>query len=210
MITPPDLSSINIAVAKALLLDPDTHALAAALAANRILGGELIDDDDEIPDESELSLLFEVEGVEVDGLNVSRIVGYLNALASEEFIERPADLMRISSAIIEGDPFFYENEGEDVPLWCVLWAIYQVDLMLEDNIIDELSDRVKKHLQKMGREEAVDVASMMAGEGGGGEVTDELIELRKTLANQLRQLGVPSDWVDHDAALSAALIRNPD
>jgi hypothetical protein len=27
------------------------------------LGGELIDDDDEIPDESELSLLLEVEGV---------------------------------------------------------------------------------------------------------------------------------------------------
>jgi hypothetical protein len=210
MTTPPDLSSVNIAVAKALLLDPDTHALAATLAANRILGGELIDDDEEIPDESELTLLLDSEGVEADKLNVTRIVGYLNALASEEFIERPVDLMRISSAIIEGDPFFYENEGEDVPLWCVLWAIYQVDLMLEDNIIDEMSERVKKHLQRMGREEAVDVNSMLAGEGGGGEVTEELIELRGTLANQLRELGVAPDWVDHDAALSAALIRNPD
>lgn len=204
----PDLEKLDHNKSVEILGDSDTHALPAVMAACRILGDALLDDEQDIPDEHELNLLLETAGVEVHPDNVTRIIGFLNALTSELFVGSPAHLLRISSAIVEGDPFYFEESGDDVPLWCVLWSLYQVDLMFDENLLDELSDSVKAKLSQMGREEAVDVEAMMAGEGEDSEVKDELMELREILASQLQWLGVPPEWVDQDSDLAAFLLRS--
>lgn len=204
-----DLSQLNRSAAIELLQEPDAHALALVIAANLILDGELLDEDDEIQDEESLRLLLEAQDVEITEENLVKVTGFLLALVSEAFTSRPSDTIRLSSAITEGDPFLFEDNPEDMETLDILWAIHQVNLLYEDDLVEELSPAVLKTLHRLADGFAFDLEAYRES-GEDEDFPDSplllLLDLRRReLASQLRTLGVPAEWVDTDERLVAML-----
>jgi len=203
---PDDLSPINRSAAEEILSDPEAHALAAVIAANALLDGDLLDEDDEIIEEEILRMLLAALGADAHEDNIIRIIGFLNALSSEVFVRRPRDFSLLSSAIVEGDLFYYEENPDEMMLADGLWALYQVDLLFEDNLVEELGPNVLKLLQRLSDGEGFDPAEFSEfseGEAPPDSIATHLVDLRrKELAGQLNRLQVPVAWIDSDDELA--------
>jgi hypothetical protein len=189
-----------------LLRDSSTHALASALALANLLQDDLFVDEQPV-DGAEATLLL---GFEPDEETLTRGLGLLQALAGEEFLDRPVHFMRACASVIEGDPFFYEEEGEDPTAAQAMWFIYQAELLTPDNILADVGPAIQKllrHLEGAEAEDLEELQSFIEAEGVIPEnhIAEDLHEWQKELAAQLAYLRVKGDWLE-DPAL-AELVR---
>jgi len=208
-----NLSQLDRGAALVALAEPDSHALTLVIAANLILDGELLDEDEDVQDEGSLRLLLEAQDVEITEENLVKVTGFLMALVSESFTTRPSDTIRLSSAITEGDPFLFEENPEDTEVMDILWALHQVDLLYEDDLVEELSESVLKMMHQLADGFAFDLEDYVASSDDEDTPDSPLLFMldlrRRELADQLRALKVPAEWIDTDQRLVEMLALEP-
>ncbi len=197
--------TLDVSVAREILRDHDSSALACLVSAAALLGDDLFDEEDGQPwSEQELGWLFEHTGFKPLPASLSKITGLLFARSGDEFTDSPEHFERLTSAIVEGDMFAYQDDKEDPTVPDLYWALYQVGLTIEeDDMLDELSPRVEKYIQRLIEDEVEDVeglAAEVAEEGSDPDaiepyVTRILVFRRAMMAADLRRLGCKAEWL---------------
>ncbi len=197
---------LDTSVAADLLKDPETSAFVCLVAACAILGDEAVTDEDgQPPDEEELDLMLGAEGVRPHEECLTKIVGLLMSVSGQEFFDDPGLFHRLASAIVDGDPFAREDDGDDLSAPDCYWAIYQVGLVADDEEpLDDLSDRVKDFIAEIASEEAEDMeglAEEIAREGGDVESLQPYFETlllirRNLMAMDLIKLKCDPEWIE--------------
>jgi hypothetical protein len=200
--------------AERLLNDVETDAFAALLSVACLLGDDFLDEDGQPMTDSELQ---ELLGVPARQEVLVRVCGLLNAVAGDEFTTDPDHFRRMVSAIVEGDPFQYEDDGEEPTLPDVYWALYLVGLTVEDDIVSELGGRVLRYVAQLAEEEAEDSEDLAAEiKANGGADAEELesyinrvlILRRAKLVIDLQALKCKPEWMaDLDPELSSTMSR---
>ena len=218
----PDRSYLNTAVAQRLLKDPETQALACLVAASCLIGDDIFDEEDEQPFSSqELEWLFEHSRFMPHRECLNRITGLMFARSGDEFFEDPDHFLKLTSAIVEGDPLAYEEDEEDPTLADLYWAVYQVGLTIEDEEEDwdQFSPRVMRVFERISEEQADDLEGLAQEiEETGGDPEDlkpymdhVLVFRRAGLAKDLRDLGCKPEWLASlDPELAEALVMLED
>lgn len=205
--------TLNRSKAQELLESPDTQALSALAAAASLIGDDILDEQGQPCLEEELTEMLKAEGTNPADVTITRICGLLYAVSGDEFLEDPDHFQRMVGAVVEGDLFSYEDE-EPPSIPDVFWALYQIGLTVEDDLVSELGPRVQRYLEKLAEDEAEDVAGLqdvLSLEGSSPEdlqpYADQLLIFRRTkLASELRDLGCKPEWVaDLDEELAEAL-----
>lgn len=197
---------LDVDAAAKLLLNPEASAFPLLVAACAIIGDEAITDEDgQPPSEEELELFLGAEGVRAHRDCLTKIVGLLMAVSGDEFFEDPGIFHRMASAMVDGDPFGREDDGDDLTASDCFWAIYQVGLVAdEEEPLDELSERVKGFIEELADEEAEDLdglAEEMIQEGEDIESIapyyESLLLLRRNLmAMDLIKLKCDPEWIE--------------
>jgi hypothetical protein len=201
----PMASTLDLSVARQILRDHDSSAIACLVAAGALVGDDLFDEEDGQPySEGELSWLFEHTGFKPLPSALAKITGLLFARSGDEFTDSPEHFERLTSAIVEGDMFAYQDDKEDPTVPDLYWALYQVGLTIEeDDMLDEIGPRVEKYIRKLIEEEVEDVeglAAEVAEEGSDPSALDPyitrvLVFRRAMMAADLRRLGCKAEWL---------------
>lgn len=206
--------SLNHSAAREILSDPESDALSCVIAASVFLQDDLLDDEEQPYTEEEMDQMLDAASAPTYSDNLGRIAGLLNAVAGDEFLESPAHFLRMVAAIVEGDIYAYEDDNDEPSIPDVYWALYLVGLATEDDIVDELSGKVKAFVMRLAEEEAEDVEALQeAIELEGSEPEDLqpyadriLFFRRRELAKRLVRLGCKSEWVaDLDEELATVM-----
>lgn len=207
---------LNREEARSILEDPASDALLALLSTSAFIGDDILDDEDGQPMlEEELREMLDAEHVRVAPENVTKVCGLLHAISGDEFLEDVIHFLRITGAIVEGDIYAYEDDQEEPTLADIFWTFYQINLVAEDNLIDELGGRVQRYLTSLAEEEAEDKEALeewIAQEGAEPEdlqpyVERELVFRRRRLAKGLSTLGCKPEWVsDLDPELAELML----
>jgi hypothetical protein len=198
--------------ARELLSREDCQAFSAAAAAVILFGDDLFDDAGQPADDAELEMMAEGESLMIPEETRVRVCGLFHTLCGDQFTNTPVHFERLTGAIIHGDPFIYEDDGETPDLTDALWAIHQAGLMLDDeDILDELSPAVLRRLEAIGDDEAEDLEEAAAAlVDSPGDATEsrgyvyDTLRLRLTLlAGELVSLGFEaSDMADTSKELA--------
>ncbi len=202
-------ASLNRTAARALLADPDAHALSALIALTCFIGDDFLDEDEQPLTPPEIREMLEPDKVLLADGNLEKVAGLLFAVSGEEFLEEPAIFSRLVAAVNEGDAMAFEDDDDEPTLPEVFWTMYQLELLVEDSLIEELGERVQRYIASLTENEAEDVEEMLAA-GEEQEIesyTDRLLKFHKlSMAAQLRALGCKPEWLDDlDPDLSALL-----
>lgn len=205
-------ASIDRIVACQLLEDAETYALVALLCVCALLGDDILDEDGQPHSEHEMGIMLESHSSTVREENLTKVCGLLHAIAGDDYTDDPDHFRRLSSAIVEGDVFDYDDEEPHIS--DLYWALYQVGLTVEDSMVDSLGPRVRKYITDLAEDEAEDLeglASAMAEEGEDPEDIEPyaqavLVFRRAKLAKALYDLKCKPDWVeDLDPELAASM-----
>lgn len=212
-------STLDKIAAGRLLEDEDTDAMAALVALTAFIGDDFLDEDGQPLDEDEIREMLQPERLKLQPEPLTRICGLLYAISGDEFTQDPTHFRRMVGAIVEGGPFVYEDDNEEPTLPDVYWALYLVELLVEDEMLDELGPRVQAYISRLAEEEAEDsqaLADEIEREGLDPEelepyVSKILIFRRTRLAADLRRMRYPADaLIDLDPELAEALSRDPE
>jgi hypothetical protein len=203
--------NLNRNAARALLVDPDTHALSALIAVTVFVGDDFLDEDGQPLAPYELREMLSPDKVLIADGNLDKVAGLLFAISGDEFLETPVIFSRLVAAVNEGDPMAYEEEDDEPTLPEIFWTMYQLELLTEDEITMELGERVQRYIAQLAANEAEDVEALLEEEGEVLEAyTDRLLKFHKvSLAAQLRSLGCKPEWLDElDPDLGELLRRD--
>lgn len=206
------------------LKDDDASAFACLVAAMALLQPEdgdepnpLFDDEDDGQplDPGALRILLEDAVPGHDGDCRGKVTGLLMAVSGDDFFEDPVHFERMVSAIIHGDPFRYEDDDDYPSAAEMVWAVYQVGLMIDEPLDELFQDRVKRFMSDVFDEEAEDKEALLEGldpefEDPEEEYYERFVTLRRALlAKELLALGVDADWLaDLDPRLTDFLPRD--
>lgn len=202
-------ANLNREAAARFLTDPYCEALTALVSAACFLGEDILEDGQPVS-ETDLQEMLDAENVRVIDDNLSKCCGLLFAISGDEFLESAPHFKRIIGAITEGDPFIYdEDEQPSVPE--MFWAFYQINLLIEDDITEELSGKVLNFLEKVAEDEAEDQEALQVildEDGADPEdlkpYAEQFLGYRmKKLAGELSELNCKPEWVgDMDPELA--------
>ena len=203
------LPTLNRTAARALLADPDTHALAALIALTSFIGDDFLDEEEQPLTPAEIREMLAADKVLVADGNLDKIAGLLFAVSGEEFLSDPTLFQRLVAAINEGDPQAFEDDEDEPTIPEIFWALYQLELLVEDALVEELGERVQRYIGELQDNEAEDVEELLLAEGEVIEAyTDRLLRFHKlSLAAQLRSLGCEAEWLDDLDPDLAELLR---
>jgi hypothetical protein len=192
------LPTLNRTAARALLADPDTHALAAIIALTCFIGDDFLDEDEQPLTPEELREMLAEDKVLVADGNLDKIAGLLFAVSGEEFLNDPTLFKRLVAAVNEGDPYAFEDDEDEPTMPEIFWAMYQLELLVEDQITEEIGERVQQYIGRLSDNEAEDIEELLAEESEVIEAyTDRLLRFHKlSLAAQLRALDCKAEWLD--------------
>lgn len=203
--------------ARALLGSQDVNALTCLLCLSLMVGDDIFDEDGQPADEETIREYLGSDSANVLDENITKAVGLLHAISGPEFVEDRTHFKRFVSAIIEGDPFHFDREEDEPTIPEVYWALYQVNFITEDDIIQELGPAVQDYISKLADDEAEDnqaLAQAIAEEGDDPEniepyVSRILVFRREDLANELTRLRCPAEWVrEEDPDLADAMVQS--
>jgi hypothetical protein len=206
-------TSLSREAARRFLLDPYCEALTALVSAASFIGEDLLEDGQPVS-EMDLQEMLAAENVKALDENLSKCCGLLYAISGDEFLESVPHFRRIVGAVTEGDPFVYEeDETPTVPE--IFWAFYQINLLIEDDITQELGTRVTRYLERIADEEAEDqeaLQTIMEEDGFEPEDLKPYAEKflghrMQKLALELKDLNCKPEWVaDMDPELAELML----
>lgn len=188
------------------VLTRDVSATAALVAASGLVftpfeeTNPLFDDDGEILDFDAVDALVTSKVPDLDRDNLHRLYGLVTAAAGDEFFNDPDHFERMVGAIVYGDPYRFEEDMEAPSLVEMTWAIFQVDLMVEEDADSLLSDAVADRLAEIAAENPADAETLAEIDPDfSGSVEDfylQLLGFRKiALEKDLRKCGAGSEFI---------------
>jgi len=186
------------------VLRGDTSALASLIAAGLLcsnsfdLSEPVFTHDDDVMTFDEVSILVKDKEPDVDEDNLHRLYGLIVASVEDLFFHHPDHFVNLSGAIVYGDPYYFEDE--DPTLAELVWAIFQVDAMLEESADELIGPSVTAKILDLTDENPVDVESLneinpeFAGDIDAFYAS--LITARTVvLVNDLRKCGLSDDSI---------------
>ncbi len=200
--------------ARAVLADADSSALACLIAVTCFVGDDILDEDGQPYTADELQEMLHPDNVILADGNLDKICGLLFTASGDEALVLPAIFQRVVAAVIEGDPFAFEDDNDTPTIPEVFWTLYQLELLLEEPLLDDLSAKVQRYIAKLAEEEAEDIAALQSQLDSVGDdlsglegYADKCLKFHKLhLATQLKALGCKAEWIaDLDQDLAAAL-----
>lgn len=206
MTSNPDLFNLDRVAAAKVLDNPDSSAIACYVASCAVLGKDedggspLFDDEDEQPEDPvAVHEMLRSAVPDYDPDNLQKIQGLVHAVAGDEFWSDPDHFTRMSAAILHGDPYYYEDEAEEPTLIELMWAIYQVDLLMEEDADELLEEPVLKFLTRLAEEQPIDLESLALEEDFTGPIEEyyqTLLRFRRIdLGRELVELGMTEDQI---------------
>ena len=142
------------------VLRDDTSALAAFVAASLLYASPFdtdspfFDEEGEILDYDSFIEVLKSKAPDIDEDNPHRIYGLLMASTGDMFFTDADKFEKLSGAIVYGDPYRFDDE--DPLLVELVWAIYQVDAMVEGDADDMLSAEVGDRIVEITEENPAD------------------------------------------------------
>lgn len=193
------------------VLSTDTSAVAAFTAVSLLCTSSFdpenpfFEDGDLIDFDSFETIVRHNVGDTIDPDNIHRAYGLLTAVSNDLFFEDPDHFISLVGAIVYGDPYRFDDE--DPLLTEMVWALFQVDMMLEESAEELLNPRVGKRIIEISEDNPADLEKLREIEptfmGNIEEFYDELLRFRKIdLQADLSTCGVP-DAVIEELGLDA-------
>lgn len=198
------IATRSIAGCREVLRD-DTSAMAAFVAASLLCASAFepespfFDEDGELLDYDSFLEILKAAAPDIDDDNPHRIYGLLMASTGDLFFTDADKFEKLSGAIVYGDPYRFDDD--DPLLVELVWAIFQVDLMVEGDADSLLEKEVGDRIVEITEDNPED-AEMLAeiDPDFTGSVSDfyaQLLRFRKAdLRGDLGKCGVPAEIME--------------
>lgn len=185
------------------VLSDDCSASAAFFAASLLCSNSFenenpLFEDGELLDFDALEAIVVSKAPDIDDDNLHRIYGLVSAVTGDAFFTHPDHFIRLCGAIVYGDPYYFDEE--EPTLVQMVWAMFQVDMFLDESAEDLIHQSVADRIVEITEANPVDQETLQEIEpdfvGGIEEFYDELLRMRKAaLRADLKKCGVDDETI---------------